>query len=217
MITLITRKNFTKYSNLLEKVYRFRHDFFVDHMKWENLRRPDSREIDEFDTVEAIHIVDVKDDQIAGYTRLLPTTRPHLLSHVYPELLQGAQEPVGPDIWEWTRAAVAPRRRDSRSATDSAPGRMYASVVETCFLFGIRGLVVQTSPLLLTRVIGLGFDPRPLALPMEHRGRLIVPFYTEPTDRTLATIRRVFELHGPVLSQPATEETFVPPRGERRP
>ena len=109
MQLLITKRNATRHLALLEKVYKFRHAFFVDHMKWEALRKPDGREIDEFDTPGCAHIVGVEDGEVISYTRLLPTTEPHLLSHIYPEILDGAKSPVGPNIWEWTRCAVLPQ------------------------------------------------------------------------------------------------------------
>src|SRR5947209_11257592 len=105
MAVLITKENANLHRDLIEEVYRFRHRFFVEHMRWENLRRPDGREIDSFDGPDAVHIVHKDDTGVFIYTRLLPTTGPHLLQDVYPEILQGNVAPQGPDVWEWTRAA----------------------------------------------------------------------------------------------------------------
>ena len=139
MAILITKQNLSRHSDTLEKVYRFRHRFFVHHKKWETLAKADEREIDEFDTPEAVHIVGLDDSgDISTYTRLLPTTAPHLPSDVYPELLQGNPEPTGPDIWEWTRAAINPFKRDSGKGASRIKGEFYAAVVETCLHLGIR-------------------------------------------------------------------------------
>jgi acyl-homoserine lactone synthase len=130
MAILITKQNLSRQSDTLEKVYRFRHRFFVHHKKWETLAKVDERKIDEFDTPEAVHIVGLDDSgDISTYTRLLPTTAPHLLSDVYPELLQGNPEPTGPDIWEWTRAAINPFKRANGKGASRIKGEFYAAVV----------------------------------------------------------------------------------------
>jgi N-acyl-L-homoserine lactone synthetase len=88
-------------------------------------RRPDGREIDQFDTDACVHIVGVEDHEVVSYTWLLPTTSPHLLSHVYPGMLAGATAPTGPDIWQWTRCAVDPATDASLKTVDFEAGRLF--------------------------------------------------------------------------------------------
>jgi acyl-homoserine lactone synthase len=199
MAILITKENASLHRDLIEEVYRFRHRFFVEHMRWENLRRPDGREIDSFDGPDAVHIVHKDKGGIFIYTRLLPTTGPHLLKDLYPEILQGNVAPHGPDVWEWTRAAIAPERRDSRKGADPMTGRMFISAVEAALYLGIRGFVVETHPALLTRGLEVGFEARPLALPTVYRGEPVLALWTGVTDQTLPTMRRVFDLPEPLL------------------
>jgi acyl-homoserine lactone synthase len=200
MAILITKQNLSRHSDTLEKVYRFRHRFFVHHKKWETLAKADEHEIDEFDTPEAVHIVGLDDSgDISTYTRLLPTTAPHLPSDVYPELLQGNPEPTGPDIWEWTRAAINPFKRDSGKGASRIKGEFYAAVVETCLHLGIRALLVEAHPGLITSAIDVGFHTRPLALPTEYGGEPVVPFFCEVTEATLPRTQEVFGLTTPVL------------------
>jgi acyl-homoserine lactone synthase len=199
MATLITKDNAHLHRALIDEVYRFRHRFFVEHMKWETLKRADGREIDQFDGPDAVHIVHKDADGIFIYTRLLPTTGPHLLRDVYPEILQGNEAPSGPDVWEWTRAAIAPERRDSRKAADPMTGRMFISGVEAALYLGIRGFLVETHPALLTRSLEIGFDARPLALPTTYGGQPILALWSGVTDSTLPTMRRVFDLPEPLL------------------
>ena len=200
MAMLITKQNLHRHGETLEKVFRFRHRFFVDHKKWTALTKADEREIDEFDTPAAVHIVGLdQSGDVSTYTRLLPTTGPHLLSDVYPELLQGSPAPTGPDIWEWTRAAINPFKRDSGKGASLIKGEFYAAVIETCLYLGIRGLLVEAHPGLVTSAIEVGFHTRPLALPTEYRGEPVVPFFCEITERTLPRTREVFGLSSPVL------------------
>ncbi|MEA2838892.1 MAG: acyl-homoserine lactone synthase [Methylobacteriaceae bacterium] len=200
MAILITKHNLSQHGDTLERVYRFRHRFFVHHKKWKTLERADQREVDEFDTPEAVHIVGMDESgDVSTYTRLLPTTGPHLLRDVYPEILQGNPEPTGPDIWEWTRAAINPFKRDSFQGASQIKGEFYAAVVETCLHLGIRGLLVEAHPGLITSAIDVGFHTRPLALPTEYGGEPVVPFFCEVTERTLPRTREVFGLSSPVL------------------
>src|SRR5689334_7736283 len=124
MILLINKANAARHAPLLDHVYRFRHRFFVDRLGWTALRRPDGREIDQFDTDACVHLVGVEGGSVVSYTRLLPTTEPHLLSDVYPEMLQGGTAPTGPDIWEWTRCAVAPEKRERHRGVDATTAHM---------------------------------------------------------------------------------------------
>jgi acyl-homoserine lactone synthase len=200
MAILITKQTLSRHSETLERVYRFRHRFFVQHKKWATLEKPDEREIDEFDTPEAVHIVGLDENgDISTYTRLLPTTGPHLLRDIYPELLQGNPEPIGPDVWEWTRAAINPFKGDSGRGASKIKGEFYAAVVETCLHLGIRALLVEAHPGLITSAIDVGFHTMPLALPTEYGGEPVVPFCCEVTEHTLSRTREVFGLSGPVL------------------
>jgi len=199
MVHLITKQNLARHGDLMERVYEFRHRFFVDHLGWEALRRPDGREIDQFDTDACIHLVGVEGREVVSYTRLLPTTSPHLLSHVYPEMLAGATAPTGPDIWEWTRCAFDPAWREGHKGTDPITARMFLAVAEACLYFGFRALLVQTHPLLMTQIIELGWKARPLALPLEYDGKSVVPIYAGVTEETLTMSREVYGIHEPVL------------------
>lgn len=66
-------------------------------MGWEDLRRPDGRERDRFDDAHAVHMICAEGEEVVGYQRLLPTTRPYLLSTLYPQLCDGPP-PASPKI-----------------------------------------------------------------------------------------------------------------------
>lgn len=89
---------------LMERVWTFRHTRFVEELGWEELRRGDCRERDEFDTEGAMHVVLVHDDEVVGYSRLLPTIEPHLTSRFC--LQSTTKPPSGPRVLEWSRCAT---------------------------------------------------------------------------------------------------------------
>ena len=196
---LITDLNANQHQSLIERCYKFRHEFFVDGLKWEALRRTDGRDVDQFDGAGIVHIVGVDQGEVFSYSRLLPTIRPHLLSHVYPQILEGNPEPVGETIWEWTRCTVDPKRREGRKAADPATTGMTLGVIEACVALSITALHVQTHPMLLTRLMELGFKCKPLALPSQLDGQDVVPFMAHVSETTLLTARAVLGVNEPVL------------------
>lgn len=199
MVLLIDRHNIDRHRDLMEEVYRFRHRAFVEEKGWEALRRPDGREIDRFDTDRCFHLVGVENGDVVSYSRFLPSVEPHLLSHVYPEILDGATYPIGPDIWEWTRLAIAPAKRDWKRGTDPTTARMFVAGAEACQARGISAILGQSHPLMLTRMLELGWRARPLALPREYDGSPIVPLLCGFDAGTLAASRQMLGIPGQVL------------------
>lgn len=210
MITVFQESENGPHSELLEKCYKMRHKLFVDRLKWNEIRRPDGREIDQFDGPDAIHICCLNKGRVAGYSRLLPTTKPHLLDTVYPELLNGKSAPFGPDIFEWTRCTVVPDKIEGPDAFSQTTRLLYLGLVEYCLRAGISALTVEYHPFLLARQLELGFIVKPLALPSEINGHPVVPVYAEVNENTLATMREMFGINHSVIediSDTRTEQT----------
>lgn len=180
---------------LADCIYKFRHEFFVDHLRWEACRRSNGRERDQFDGPGCVHVIGVEFEEIVAYARLLPTTRPHLVSHVYPEIMQGEPSPTGPRLYEWTRHAVAPRKREGRGARDFTKAH-FAAVARTAETVGIDALLVQTHPMLADRVLDMGWDVEPLALPTVYDGGSILPIIARLTPNTLAVAQAALSAHG---------------------
>jgi acyl-homoserine lactone synthase len=76
---------------------------------------------------------------------------------------------------------------------------MFLAVTEACLFLGLRGLLVQTHPLLMTRIIEIGWKARPLALPHEYDGKPVVPIYAGVDEETLRKSREVYGISEPVL------------------
>jgi acyl-homoserine lactone synthase len=115
--------------DLWQAVHSLRHSIFVDEMGWEDLRRPDGLEMDQFDHDEATHHLVIRNGELAGYQRMLPTTRPHLLTEVLTDLYEGTP-PRGPDIYELTRYAVARPFREGRWGVSSVGSELIAGFIE---------------------------------------------------------------------------------------
>ena len=93
-------------SGLYRRHARFRYKVFVERLGWQ-LRGCDGLEFDDFDREDTLYVI-AQDDagRLTGSARLLPTTRPYLLSVVFPQLLWGAAAPCSPAIWELSRFAA---------------------------------------------------------------------------------------------------------------
>lgn len=190
MIHIITPANVSQYSEGMEQAWRLRHEVFVNEKGWTDLARADGREIDQFDTPHAIHLLAIEEGRVIGYSRLLPTTRPHLLSDVMPQLCEG-ERPCGSDTWEWTRQAVARSHRARGKAVNPVSIALLTGIVEWGLANGVRQLVLQMPTLYLLHVVQLHFRARPLGLPQTISGEDIIAATAEFDERTLARLRAV--------------------------
>lgn len=200
MIHLVTPANAFQYREEMEQVWRLRHAVFVEEKGWHDLARPDGREIDQFDTPHAVHVLAIEEGRVIGYSRLLPTTRPHLLSDVLPQLCEG-ELPRGHDTWEWTRQAVARSHRARGKAVNPVSLALLSGILEWGMAHGVRRLVLQMPTLYLLHVVQLHFRAHPLGLPQSISGEEIIAATAEFDERTLARLRNLRGDPRPVLAQ----------------
>lgn len=109
--------------DLYPNLARYRHRVFVERLGW-SLPVTNGAELDQFDRSDTLYMV-AQDDEgnIIGCARLLPTTRPYLLSEIFPQLFNGHPPPHSPEVWELSRfAAIDPSGRTaSPKAQFSSP------------------------------------------------------------------------------------------------
>lgn len=113
MLGVIRGSDINRRAALMDRTFPFPHAVFVAQKAWADLRQPDGRERDEFDDEKAVLQISLRGDEIVGYQRLLPTTRPHFLTEVLGDLCR-ERPPTGPRVFEWTRFWVAPGWRAGR-------------------------------------------------------------------------------------------------------
>jgi acyl-homoserine lactone synthase len=149
---------------LMEKVWSFRYERFVLQLGWEELRRPDQRERDEFDTAETIHAVLVSSAEVVGYSRLLPSNSPHLTLNF--GRCVGIDTPTGPSIFEWSRCATAisAPRLNGLSASDL----LMTGVLECLIEVGAQAVVFLTYPAISRMMRRRGY-------PIRKLGSLMLP------------------------------------------
>jgi N-acyl-L-homoserine lactone synthetase len=88
---------------VMRAMFEARKRVFVDLLGWDLPVLADRFEIDQYDDAHARYLIlaDGGQNHLAS-TRLLPTTRPHILSDLFAELC-AAPAPTGPGTWEITR------------------------------------------------------------------------------------------------------------------
>ncbi|WP_316192615.1 MULTISPECIES: acyl-homoserine-lactone synthase [unclassified Bradyrhizobium] len=186
--------------SLMDEIYYLRHRVFVEMLGWSALMKADRRERDEFDDSNALHLADIQNGRVMAYSRFLATSRPHLLSHVYPELLQGRPYPKAANIFEWTRLCA---RSEIGHIDPFAAHRLLIAVAELCLRFEIAGLIAACYPGWIRRLIWLGWDARPLALPVMMDGQQTLAIEARPSRRTVAQSRERFGIDIDVLDTQA--------------
>jgi acyl-homoserine lactone synthase len=181
MIHIVTPENEHHYHDEMEQAFRLRYRVFVEERGWRALAKPDGREIDQFDNEHAVHMLYIEHGMVLGYQRMLPTTRPHLLSEVMPELCEG-EHPVGAHIWEWTRFCVERERREKGRAVCPITNMLLAAAVEWGMECGISKLIIETNPTWLLRMIQPSFSSDAIgpaahdAGTGHHRGHNLIRF-----------------------------------------
>jgi acyl-homoserine lactone synthase len=200
MLHVVTAENRSLYERQVEESFLIRHKIYVEERGWRDLDRPDKREVDQFDNDDAIYLLalDERARRVIGGSRLIPTLKPHLMSDVFPQLASMRQLPRSADIFEWTRFYVISERREPHAISDVACTIM-CGVQEYCLENGIFKLSIVTEPFWIPRFARLGWNPKPLGLPIDWHGMEVVGITVEISESALRQTRQVRNLSGPVL------------------
>lgn len=190
-----------KLSPLMDQALRLRHRVFVQELKWSGLQIDDGKERDQFDHDKAVHHLCVHSGKVVGYQRLLPTTAPHLLTDIFPELCEGPA-PRGPNIYEWTRNCVAPEWRDSATGLSRISLELTLAVVEWGLSSGVDTVTVEYDPHFLLRALQMQFLVRPLGYQRLIAGKPAIAVSMGFNERTLATVQKTYGSSQPVVMRP---------------
>jgi acyl-homoserine lactone synthase len=169
-------------------MFRARKEVFADLLKWDVPVLAGEYEIDQFDDAHATYlIVSGSDGRHHASARLLPTTRPHILGSLFPELCAGPV-PQAPDILEITRFCLD-RNQDARDRR-SARNRLISALVSFALDRGIRAYTGVAELSWLQQILAFGWDCRPLGEPRLSQRSLIGALsieITADTPRLLST------------------------------
>lgn len=194
IIEVVSRENRHQYASLLEEMYLMRHRMFVERMHWEGIRKPDGREIDQFDNDDAIYLLVTDGDQLCGCHRMIPTTKPHLFSEVFAASCDLRGVLRGPKVIECGRTCVE-EERISRPQLRLARRVLMTGLMEFCLKIGATHFTGINPVSVMTNYLRHGWDIRPLGIPrtMED-GETYIPVSYAVSLEALMAVRKVFKL-----------------------
>ena len=187
MISLIDTTNEVACDAVMRNMFAARKEVFVDLLGWDVPVLDGRFELDHFDNPQARYLI-LADQDLAhlGSARLLPTTRPHILDHLFPELCAGPV-PRGPDTYEITRfcldrSLAATRRKEVRN-------RLVTALVQYALANGIRTYTGVAELAWLRQILEFGWDATQLGELLPSDGKPLGAIRIDITSETEAQLR----------------------------
>jgi acyl-homoserine lactone synthase len=197
-IHIVQRENRHLYERYFDEYHRQRHEIYVKQRKWMDLDRPDGREIDQFDTDEAVYLFCLQDGNLIGSMRAVPTLGPTLMSDIFPYL--NVRGPISrSDVYELSRIFVLAAWRGER-AGPSVESLLLAAIMEYGLGVGLTGFTIVLETWWLPRFERYGWKARPLGLPQEIDGMSVLAVIVDCDDETWLTVCERRQVEGPVLT-----------------
>ncbi|MEO6013136.1 MAG: acyl-homoserine-lactone synthase [Devosia sp.] len=159
------------YKNEVEQDFRNRHRIFVEEKRWENLRREDGRERDEFDGPDTTHLLLLENGAVIGGLRLTPLDRPNLLLKHFGNLVQRPLPDAIQSGADWTRFYVT-ERRFQKMGPSSPAGALYCAAMEYAVLQGWTYLTFVSKPAMVEILVSMGWKVTPLGMPRLIEGEM---------------------------------------------
>ena len=205
MIHLVTAENRHLYEAEIEQHYRIRHDIYIAERKWQGLLSHDGIERDQFDTADATYLLAIEQERVVGGLRVLPTTKPHLLSEVFPQLAEVKGLPRAPDIVECTRLFAVKERRNGWNH-GALVGQIVCGNLEYCLGAGISAFTFMFEAWYLPRLHELGWKIDPLGLPALIENGWWIAAIVSVDEETLAASCQFCGIERPILVRKDTSQ-----------
>lgn len=181
-------------ARLLDRIYQLRSEVFADNLGWE-VGTLCKREIDEFDTAEAVYgAVTDESSELEGCFRLLPTTGRYMLKDVFPQLLHGHPAPEEASVWESSRFAVLPSVLKGRGVAglNEVTAHLLLQQIQFCLERDIH-TVVSVTDLRFERVLrAAGLRSERFGPPLQVGITKAVAGWMHPTPANLAAVWTVY-------------------------
>ncbi len=131
------------YSDIFKQMYQLRARQFSQRRGW-RVEVTGGLEIDRFDDMNPLYICVVSEEQkLLASLRLLPTTGPHMLSDVFPEVMGDAGIVRHPLIWESSRFCVDTEaaREFGADGINTITRKILAGLFETANNAGMQNVI----------------------------------------------------------------------------
>lgn len=190
------------YQRQIEKMFRQRYRVFVEILGWDlpDVDHKRRLEIDQFDRADTVYLIVMKQGNVVGASRMIPTTTPNMMSEVFPDLCRnGAPRDAG--TWDWSRAHVnpdAPHKERSMFFD-----YFFLSGYEFAYHAGISALSAQINAAEIDRWLGRGLVVDLLGPPTRYvDGNELLALQHHITAKTLSNVKRETNIENSVLRLP---------------
>jgi acyl homoserine lactone synthase len=167
----------------INEMYRLRARVFHGRLGWD-IPTIAGMEIDGYDALGPYYmLIQGSERQVRGCWRLMPTEGPNMLKDTFPQLLHGAQAPLGRHIWELSRFAIETGREgQSFGFADLTKHAMHELVAFADRIGITRYVTATTTPierLLRKTGIEIGRLGQPLQIGAERAVALDIAISTQ--------------------------------------
>jgi acyl-homoserine lactone synthase len=187
-IHVVGAHNAPRYARQLESYHRWRHLIYVEERGWNDLRRPDRLERDQFDTEDAVHLLALQDGEVVGASRMIPMSKPTLLGSVFAHLVDKEPLPQDAKSIEWTRMFVVPAHRLGRRPR-SVAGALFCGVMEYCCTIGAERVGGTQETFWLPKWQEFGWTTRLYGPPQDIGGAMTLAAFMDVSEQALASVR----------------------------
>jgi len=200
VIYVIDGRNRRNYRRQIEQMHRIRHRIYVEGRGWEALRKSDGREVDEFDTENAVYLLALSaDGSVTGGSRLVPTSKPHLMRNVFPHLATKSGIPRSDSIYEWTRYFLTSEPA-GREARRRASGELLCAMFEYGLKAGLTHFTLVCDTFFLPMFHEARWQITELGDATPYDEGVCIALMFEVSENVLASTRAVRGVSGPVLA-----------------
>ena len=185
MIRVIDKTNFHVFPRTMDQLFRVRHAVFVEEKGWKEFEREGIFEKDQYDTPDATYVVALDDRGDAiGCFRLYPTVLPHMISEVFPRMVDGAVL-CRPDVLELTRFHLTKPKRHASEYLE-----LLTAIPEIGLELGLSGFTAIVRTLRIPVMQAAGLSIAPTGLPVAIDGESHVSVLFEVSETCLARINK---------------------------
>jgi len=160
MIHIIDNESSPHHGKLLQSMFADRKRLFVDLFGWDVPVIDNAYEIDQFDDADTIYLIaSDADGAHSASIRLFPTTRPHMLSTLFPHLCPFGV-PADEATWESTRLCL-PQRHGAEHRR-KLRNMLFSAMVDVAIERGIKCYTGVIPEPFRKEILSLGWQAEPL-------------------------------------------------------
>lgn len=200
MVEIVTYQNKSLYGEELNDMFKMRYRV-AKELGWELPDAKDGLDIDQFDREDTVYFLEFNDQrQVKACARLNPTTKPNLLSDIFPEFCELGGIPAAFNVYEYSRYMVE-KAGQSKLDFVLARARITLAINEYCLENAIDQVTVLTY-MKNYPIASMIWNTRPLGLPRmyEPDNAQYIAALSDMTEEGLAKARAFARIKEPVAS-----------------